>query len=296
MSNSLPHLRGLQIFEAVARHRSMTRAGRELAIGQSAVTQQIGRLEDYFDRRLVERSASGIRLTEFGERLGRQLRPPMDDIRAAIAEALEDRHDSLSVSVIVLGAFAYRWLIPRLASFHRSHPGIDVQVITTSSPNDLLRDDVDVSIRTGAGTWPGCRAEYLMANELFPVISPRLLRKSSQPQIADLSKHAWIHIDAESRQLDWQTWINAAGRIDLHSQNELHVASSVHALEAAIAGLGIAIAHSPFVADALQAGHLVALEPAFPAPEGDYYIVSTERRADAAQNRLFRSWLLREAL
>ncbi|MFT4561503.1 MAG: LysR family glycine cleavage system transcriptional activator [Gammaproteobacteria bacterium] len=284
MNNSLPHLRGLQIFEAVARHYSMTRAGNELAIGQSAVTQQIRRLGDYFGKGLVERSPSGIRLTEFGERLGRQLRKPMDDIRAAVAEALEGPRNSHSISVIVLGAFTYRWLIPRLVGFHRAHSGIDVQVITTSSPNDLLRDDVDVSIRTGSGTWPGCEAEYLMANELFPVISPRLLKNLNKPQISALCEHPWIHIDAEPRHLDWQTWIDAADRMELRGKSELHVASSVHALEAAIAGLGIAMAHTPFVADALQAGHLVSLEPAFPAPEGDYYVVATEQRSEATQN------------
>ena len=111
----LPHLRGLQIFEAVARHRNMSRAGEELAIGQSAVTQQIRRLESYLGVALVMREPGGVALTKDGIALARKLRPAMDEIRLAVGELYERQHQGGSVRVVALGAFAYRWLIPRLS-------------------------------------------------------------------------------------------------------------------------------------------------------------------------------------
>ena len=108
MRHRLPDLRGLQVFEAVAGHRNMSLAGEDLAIGQSAVTQQVQPLERYFGISLVERGSSGIRLTEAGEHLARRLHPVMDDIRIVVTELLENQLPSGSVSVAALGTFAYR--------------------------------------------------------------------------------------------------------------------------------------------------------------------------------------------
>ena len=292
MRAQLPHLRGLQVFEAVARHRNMSRAGVELAIGQSAVTQQVSRLETYFGLTLVEREPSGVRLTQDGELLARRLRPAMDDIRAVVTELLESQRYVGSVSVVTLGAFAYRWLIPRLSTFHLAHPDIDVQLVAASTLGELARTDVDVSVRCGSGQWPGHHAEYLMANQMFPVISPRLCRKDEAPSPEDLRAHAWIYVDAEPRRAEWQSWLSMTSQTTLKGNGEIHVASSIHAIEAAIAGLGIALGHTPFVWDALEAENLVAIEPAVPAQEGDYHIVSIESQARTAKISVFREWLL----
>ena len=247
MRARLPHLRGLQVFEAVARHRNMSRAGEELAIGQSAVTQQVRRLEHYFGMPLVKREPDGVQLTHAGERLARRLRPAMDDIRAAVSELTESHTQTGTTTAVALGAFAYRWLIPRLPGFHRTHPEIDLQLVTASTLAGLDRSDVDVSIRCGDGRWTKHHAKYLMANQMFPVVSPRLCQQGDTPCPQDLVYHPWIHVDADPRRSEWQTWTAAIGQPRLRGRREIHVASSVHAIEAAIAGLGVALSHTPFV-------------------------------------------------
>ena len=292
MNTPLPHLRGLQIFDAVARHLSMSRASEELAVGQSAVSQQIRRLEDFLGCQLVDRNSKGTELTKSGKRLALRLRPAFAEIRAAVTELVENEKRPRGLSVVALGAFTFRWLIPRLSTFQVLHSDVDVQLIVASNLAELERSDVEVSIRCGNGTWPGHCANFLMSNEIFPVMSPRLCAGGNPPQKEDLTRHPWIHIDAEPRQREWRAWTSASGDPDIKGKGEIHVSSSIHATEAAIAGLGIALGHTPFVLDALRSRSLVAFSPAIPADEGDYYVVVQSALGDAEKVVAFREWLL----
>ena len=79
------------------------------------------------------------------------------------------------LTVSTLASLAAKWLLPRLSAFQEAHPGIDVRITTSTSLVDFKSDDVDAAIRYGRGQWPGLRADWLMADELFPVCSPALL-------------------------------------------------------------------------------------------------------------------------
>ena len=289
----LPPLNGLLALEAVIRTGGVRRAADELRISQPAVSQRLRGLEAYFGRPLIEKTPTGFRATDdvaaYGVRLGRaveELRAASEDFRRESSAA------SNRLSIALLSTFAQRWLIPRLIDFQARHPKIDVHLLTTSNPADLAREDADLSIRCGDGNWRGHRARFLAANRIFPVASPDFVRRGLLGRPMDLTKTTLIRVDADPRGGDWDRWFAAAGLPSLQPARWQTYATSTHALEAATAGLGVAMAHSPFVADSMAAGHLV--EPfavSAPDPDGDYYVVRREGGGAHASIGRFEAWL-----
>jgi LysR family glycine cleavage system transcriptional activator len=293
MPAPLPPLNRLRAFEAVARHGSVTRAAAELGVSQPAVTQQLRQLEALVEVPLVRRVPGGIAVTAEGQVFAARLQRAFAEIKAA-TDDLHTTSQARVLTVSVLATFAQRWLIPRLAGFQRAHPDLEVRLLTTSRLVDLGRDDVDLSIRSGDGRWPRCRSDLLIENQVLPVASPALIERQPLGGPGDLRGHVLIQVDAGPRRDDWRRWLARAGVGELEPRGWLTFSSSSHAIEAALAGLGIAIGHTPFVADALGARQLAA-PFALTVEDQPYYLVSAGARAGIRKIRLFRDWLLQEA-
>src|SRR2546425_2105593 len=187
-SVELPSLNALRAFEAAARHLSLTLAGRELHVTQSAVSHQVQNLEDELGIELFQRLPRSLRLTPAGEAVAAAARDAFGRIEEA-ARAVDRRAARLCVSV--LPSFAARWLLPRLKRFHASWPRLDLRIHASLEPCDFARDGVDVAIRYGRGGWKGLRSEELFSEEIFPVCSPRIAR--SLRSSADLRRHVLLH-------------------------------------------------------------------------------------------------------
>ncbi len=287
-----PSLRPLQTFEAVARYRNVTQAAAELAVSQPAATQQLRALERFVGAALVRGERRGVALTPVGEALALRLTGVFDEMAAALEAARDRARGGHGLTVALLATLAQRWLIPRLAAFQELRPDLEVRLLTTSAMVDLDREDVDLAIRVGDGRWPGCRADFLAANDLFPVAAPMLLANRPLHALADLAGHVWIHVDASPRRDDWGRWLNAAGATELVSAGRMAFANSAQALDAAAAGLGVAMAHAPFVAADLASGRLVRPFPERVAEPDAFYLVANAADADAPHIRAFRDWLL----
>ena len=132
-----------------------------------------------------------------------------------------------------------------------------------------------------------------MPNRIFPVASPALLKGRPLLRVDDIRGHVLIRVDAPPRDGDWRRWLDHAGAGGLAPRKWQSFATSTHALEAATAGLGIAMAHTPFVVDSLEAGSLVpVLDIDCPDAEGDYYLVSQWGADPPRRVRLFTRWLM----
>jgi LysR family glycine cleavage system transcriptional activator len=287
-----PSLRCLRAFEAVARHRNVTLAAEELGVTQPAVTQQLRLLEQHLGTRLVRADRRGVDLTAAGAVLATRLVRTFDDVRDALSDAAGLAGQAAPLTLALLATLAQRWLIPRLPSFQAAHPDIEVRLLTTSRLVDLQREDVDLAIRVGDGQWPGCRSDFLFENALFPVASPTLLARMPLSAPDDLACHVFISVDAPPRHDDWPRWLAHVGSENLAPQGRLSFASSAQALEAAAAGLGVAIAHTPFVEGDLRTGRLVApFEARIVEPES-FYLVAPRAAASLPRVAAFREWLL----
>ncbi|HZA67907.1 MAG TPA: LysR family transcriptional regulator, partial [Geminicoccaceae bacterium] len=131
MLSRLPPLPCLRAFEAVVRHRSVTRAAAELGVTQPAVSQRLRQLEAFMGRPLVRRDAGGIAITGEGKAYGVRLERAFAEIHAA-TEELRTARAERALTISVLATFAQRWLIPRLAGFQAAHPEIEIRLLATS--------------------------------------------------------------------------------------------------------------------------------------------------------------------
>ncbi len=290
---TLPPLNGLLALEAIIRRGSVSRAADELCVSQPAISQRLRVLEAFFGRRLIERTPSGFRVEPDVEVYAARLQRALHDIRnASEMFRAQSRRLEKRLTIALLSTFAQRWLIPRLIGFQQKHPEIDVQLMTTSNPANLIREDADLAIRSGSGIWDGCESRFLVANRIFPVASPSFLEAHPLNSPSDLRTAVLIQVDAPPRANDWRRWLEAEGMDAIEPLRWQSYANSTHALEAATAGLGVAMAHTPFVADSIASGRLVRpFDGDCQDTEGDYYLVCRTRQEVPTRIRLFIDWI-----
>ena len=210
MTARLPSLNGLRAFEAAARHLSFTGAASELNVTQTAISHQIRRLEEELGIRLFVRQNRALALTPEARDYLPGVRAAFNDLRLATDRLLRKDDDHV-LTVSTLASLAAKWLLPRLSAFQEAHPGIDVRITTSTGLVDFKSGDVDAAIRYGRGHWPGLRAEWLMADELFPVCSPALLNGDKPLRCPeDLAHHTLLHTSGGYDD-DWRLWLTAAG-------------------------------------------------------------------------------------
>lgn len=282
---SLPPLNALRAFEASARLGGYAAAARELNVSPSAISRFVRLLETRIGAALFERRPNGLTLTEKGAAYRRELTEAFAKIEAATARLTEDEAQSL-----ILGAgptLAMRWLIPRLASFNAAHPEIDVRVSTAIEGADPMKPGWTAAIRSGNGNWPGLDAHFLFKADLFPVCAPALARKLKRPE--DLAKVQILA--AANAPEDWDVWLKKAkvSGVDLARARVFDYPA--FALQAAIDGLGVAMARAPFVTDDLAAGRLVRpFKLPVPKEKGWWLIHPPRERNNKALTAL-RAWL-----
>ncbi|MDB5628011.1 MAG: transcriptional regulator, LysR family [Tardiphaga sp.] len=292
MGGRLPSLNGLRAFEAAARHLSFTLAADELNVTQTAISHQIKRLEHELGVRLFIRQNRALALTPEAKDYLPGIRAAFDDLRSA-TDRLRRRDNDHVLTVSTLASLAMKWLMPRLSAFQQAHPGIDVRVTTSTALVDFRDGDVDAAIRYGRGQWPGLRADWLTADEVFPVCSPELLKGDKPLRCPDdLAHHTLLH-SSGGYDDDWRLWLTAAGLpADLSKRAGLSFDMIFVALQAAIDGLGVAIARTSYVEADIASGRLVVpFDMSWPVDAG-FYLVSPEGRADTPKLRAFREWLL----
>jgi LysR family glycine cleavage system transcriptional activator len=256
---SLPPLNALHTFEVTARHLSFQQASEELGVTSTAISHQIKVLEDYLGTSLFRRHPRPLALTEAGQFLHPLIGKSLDAIVEAIEQLRYQASTTLTVSVTTV--FAAKWLVPRLCEFQRSHPQIDLRLQTSNDVVDLQRRTVDLAIRYGRGHYPGLAVRTLMSDTFVPVCSPHLLRgKHLIRNPDDVARYSllhfeWIHFGIDAP--NWKNWFSSVGIDTVDLNHGLRFNEESLAIQAAIAGQGIALCSSVHVADDVALGFLV---------------------------------------
>lgn len=284
----LPSLNGLRAFEAAARHGSFTGAAAELHVSQAAVSRMVKLLEERLGFPLFERRANALTPTE----RARALQPALTEAFDGMARAVEQVSSMRAGPVLTVGVgatFAVRWLIPRLSGFHSAHPDIEVRIATGGAANPI-GEDWTCAVLLGDGHWAGYAVERLFTATMRPVCSPALAAGLKKP--ADLRTATLLHVSHWME--DWPHWLDAAGAPRPVSKG-LTFANYAMTLQAAIDGVGVALALDPYVTDDLAAGRLVEPFPLAVPMGRSWYLAYRPARRQLAGFAAFRDWLLREA-
>lgn len=292
MTARLPSLNGLRAFEAAARHLSFTTAAAELNVTQTAISHQIKRLELELGVRLFVRQNRALELTPQARDYLPGVRAAFNDLRLATDRLL--RKDNAKVlTVSTLTSLAVKWLLPRLPAFQAAHPDVDVRITTSTALVDFRSGDVDAAIRYGRGRWPDLRADWLMADEMFPVCSPALLNGAKPLRTPhDLAHHTLLHTSGGYDD-DWRLWLTAAGLSpEMAQARGLSFDLIFLTVQAALDGLGVAMGRTSYVEGDLAAGRLVAPFDTKLPDEWGFYLVAPNASAEAPKIAAFRQWLL----
>lgn len=254
----LPPLNALRAFEATARLGGVGRAAGELHVTHGAVSRQLRALEDDLGVVLLVRDGRGVKLTDAGQRLAAVAGESFAALRAICVELRE----GCAQSPFVLGcpgSLLARWFIPRLDRLQRDLPQLRLQLSASEGELDPRRPGLDATLCFAAPPWPADMQVFALAAErIGPVLSSRHARHAAlcgSPPAALLDEPL---LHTASRPQAWPQWARAqgldAGALRL-GQGFEHL---YYLLEAAVAGLGVAIAPELLVADDLAAGRLEA--------------------------------------
>lgn len=298
MARPLPPLNPLRAFEVAARHSSFTKAADELFVTPSAVSHQVKTLEEHLGMALFIREAKALTLTA----AGRAYLPAVQEAFRVLTDATRQLSAKLAqvLRVDIPPTFAVKWLIPRLDRFVKAHPEIDIRISTNSSPPDFARDTYDVAIRFGSGYYPDLHSEMCLAVNVFPVCSPGLLQcEHPLREPADLKHQTLLH-DASTysngSNPHWSAWLKHAGALDVDASRGLSFTPSHLVIDAAIDGLGVALAKDSWVEQDLLAGRLVRPFGVALPVESAYYMVFPKHRAGDVRIATFVDWVRSEGV
>jgi DNA-binding transcriptional LysR family regulator len=296
--NALPALDLLVGFEAAARHLSFTKAGEELYLTQSAVSRQIKELEDQLGAALFHRRHRALALTEAGQQFYAAAAQVLATMRAATERLRSQAGRRRPLSVTTTHSFAALWLIPRLAGFTRDHPGVDVRITAETRVQDLERDGLDLALRHGPASLAGPNAVRLFGEKVFPVCSPKLLKKTPLEKPADLRHHILLQYDDPDGRhpwLHWKTWLEVERISDLRPAGTLSFSGYEQIIPAALAGHGVALGRSPLVKDLLASRELVAPFKSQADPARAYFAIVSKSAEGRPEVAAFVAWLRDEA-
>ncbi|RDK05736.1 LysR substrate-binding domain-containing protein [Cupriavidus lacunae] len=285
--DSLPPLNPTRAFEATGRLLSVSKAADELCVTPAAVSRQVRALETFLGVSLFERIRGGLELTPAGARYLSDLMPLFSALRESTEGVMAGAPGRSNVLRIRSPAtFAVRWLIPRLASFHRLHQDIDVQLTTGSAPLDFRREDIDAGIQLGDGDWPETHSQRLIPNELIPVAAPSRARRKGWK----LERETLLH--SLARPEDWTLWLKFAGFSTANTNRGMRYETSLLAYQAAVEGHGVAIAQKALVLKELEEGSLVApFDMTLDRGGHTYYFAWPSHRPESKSLKAFRQWL-----
>jgi LysR family glycine cleavage system transcriptional activator len=285
---SPPSISAIRAFEASARLSSFTKAAEELSVTQGAVSHSVRELEARFKVDLFVRANRTLALSEAGKVYlpfaTQVLGLLRDGDRTILDPARRDRVVTASVSP----SFAAKWLVPRLGDFTARHPDLELRISAGAAHVDFQDGEIDLAVRHGDGEWPLLHCTRLCEEKLFPVCSAMLKDPPRSPR--DLAGHVLIHHRNEQA---WRDWFAAVGEESGFEPSRGPVLNEMSlAIDAAVAGQGVALARSALATSDLAGGRLIRPMPHETSATFAYWIVypkSARKRSTVAR---FEAWLL----
>ena len=278
----LPPLNFVRVFECSARHGNLHRAAEELGVTPGAVSQQIRSLETNLGVPLFERMHKKLRLTTAGQHLYAT--------SAQVLQLLQETVDRLPtprqmVRITAAPTLCTRWLVPRLSTFYERHPNVGVLIDASAHYINLADEPFDVAIRHGRDSAGSAQHVPMFRDEVVAVCAPSVAVSTA----SDLANAKLLCFATPDH---WPCWFNKRGISGYNKLDHVSFSHLMLALDAAIAGQGIALSALKLVEHDLKQRRLVRL-PGEPVKTGySYYVLA---RSEERHVKAFTDWLVDEA-
>jgi len=292
-TQALPSINHLRSFQVIGHHLNLVHAARELHLSPSALSYQLGVLEERLGTRLFIRTGRGLAFTDAGRILHGEVDQCLQRLWSAWQRvAANERTAPLVVSS--LPTFAMHWLLPRLTAVQEQFANVEIRV--SIAQVDLEREALDCAIAYGDGHWPGACCDFLRDETLIVVCSPETLASNGSAGplagVADLARFTLL--TAKTRPDDWTLWADAAQGELPPGGRQLLLASRNMVIQAACEHLGAAVVDPLMVRAELASGRLVQALPQTARGQGSYYLLYAAGDESLARIAAFRAWLLDE--
>lgn len=286
------NLKATLYFEAVARLGTVTKAGGELGVSPSAVSQQVRLLETQFGVKLFRREKRRLVLTLDGDRLFQTASQAFGAIRNA-RSAITRQRDLRNLTMRVSPSFGVRWLGPRIASFAADNPEWNIRVDATPDFTAFETEAVDFDLRYGLGGWTGLTVNCIMHDLVLPLCSPEYLEKLQQVSADPIEQlRAARLIDSVKALFRWDLWL-ASNRVEVPELSyPFRFDRSSMSIELAKQGGGLALDSVNLCLPELRSGQLVPFSRKFAVIDFPaYWLVCPARHFNRRIVGRFSDWL-----
>ena len=237
---SLP-LTKLRAFAAVFETGGVRPAARKLSVSHSVVSRQIAELQSWIGTSLLKenRGNQPVEFTSSGRMLGEATLSGLGIIENAVRQ-IQERHSGNAVILETTSSIATRWIFPRLQSFEKHCPGIELSVTVDQRLNTSHKSDCDIMVRMGQGPWDGFDCTPIMDDWLLPMMSEKYWLNQNRPSVPrDITSLSLLH-DRDPA-TSWARWFDRYALQDVQSNKGARYTSSDLLLRAAEQNLGVAL-------------------------------------------------------
>ena len=259
--SDIPSLDDLRAFEATARLGSVRLAADSLALTHGAVSRRITKLANDIGVKLFEKNGRGLRLTPAGETLNLTLSRFFGELAATVQSLRATKAGKTALVLSCEPSVAMRWLIPRLGGFQVAHPNIALHLSVGGGLVDFRKNQVDLAIRrldfAVPETW---NVRTLFPERVGPVMRPEF--------VARFERGDYLALGSKTRPEAWAQWLKAHPLARRPTEIRYYDHHSL-IVEAASAGLGVALSPLVLAVDDVERGSLAA--PAGFDPDGSQY-------------------------
>lgn len=274
-------LNDLQFFATVVRHRSFSGAARVLGVPKSRVSRRVALLEDRLGVRLLERSTRSLNVTEVGQQVYEHARAAIDEAEAVEDVALRTRSEPRGLVRMSCPHGLQDIVSASLPDFLAANPLLRVQLLLTNRRLDLIEEGVDVAIRVREqlDTDADVQLRKIGTGKWILVSSPQLLSALGETAgPSDLLRFPLLHQQEQPGPSAWTLTNRAGDQETIQFQARLATGDFGILINAARAGLGIALLPRANCAAELASGRLVQVLPSWSGPVGIVHLVFTSRR------------------
>jgi len=259
--SDIPSLDDLRAFEATARLGSVRLAADSLALTHGAVSRRITKLANDIGVSLFEKHGRGLRLTPAGETLNLTLGRFFGELSATVQSLRATRAEKSALVLSCEPSVAARWLIPRLGAFQTAHPGIALHLSVGGGLVDFRKNQADLAIRRLDFAVPDSwNVQPLFAESVGPVMRPEL--------VPSFQHGDYLALGSKTRPDAWAQWLKTHPSARRPTEIRYFDHHSL-IVEAAAAGLGVALSPHVLALDEVERGSLAA--PAGFDPDGSQY-------------------------
>lgn len=291
MRRLLPSTAALASFEAAAQHLNFTRAGEAMGLTQSGISRQISTLEQQLGTTLFERVGPKLKLTDAGRSYAEEVSRILSDLETASIDVVRGSKERHLLRIAVQNSLASTWLAPRLPEFVRRHPQDSLfQIQPVQEERHEKSDLADISVLRGRGAWREAYSHPLIDEMVAVVAAPSLTTDIIDPARVT----AFPMLQAAHRHDSWLRWLDAKGAAHSGQLQGPRFTQTTALIEAAVAGLGLAVLPLVMIEPQLTDGRL-NLVAGDPVPSGfGYYVVVPQVNAHRPEVQRFRDWIIRE--